>query len=147
MIHFTKPENFKADMNVAGCILRYNDEILLLIRQEWKSEAWKMWFPWWKVDTWESLEQAVIREAQEETTIILQDDKPTFIKTARVDYEWWKNVQYSMFEKILDEKPEVTIDPTEHSGYKRINIHEFTQDNEEYMEYLYECLQIYIQIK
>jgi len=49
-------------------IIVNNKKILLVLRPENKKIFPNSWsFPWWKIEIWESLENAAIREVKEET--------------------------------------------------------------------------------
>ncbi|MEI7558311.1 MAG: NUDIX hydrolase [bacterium] len=114
MISKEKPENFNPKFEVVSCFVAYQDEILLLLRQDHKPEPNTYGVPAGKVDTGENPIQAMQREGKEETQIDLTDaiyfDK-LFVKYPDYDFI------YHMFHKTFENKPDVKINPNEHKGY------------------------------
>ena len=114
MIYKNKPENFNPKFEVVSCFVEYEDEILLLLRQDHKPEPNTYWVPAGKVDAGESLIQSMQRETKEETDIDLADaiyfDK-LFVRYPEYDFI------YHMFSRRFSSKPKVKINPNEHKQY------------------------------
>lgn len=118
MIFKDKPENFNPKFEVVSCFIEYENEILLLLRQDHKPQPNTYGVPAGKIDQWETPLQAMKREAKEETQIDLEDadyfDK-LYVRYSDIDFI------YHMFHKRFDTKPNVTIKPDEHKDHIRIH--------------------------
>lgn len=116
MIFKDKPENFSPKFEVVSCFVEYNNEILLLCRQDHKPQGNNYGVPAVKIDTGETTIQAMLREGKEETQIDLEGaiyiDK-LFVRYPEYDFT------YHMFHKKFDIQPQVSINPEEHKEYIR----------------------------
>ena len=92
-------------------------ELLLLHRQDDKSEGNKWCAPGGKVKAGETLEQALIREIQEETCVNLATQQFRYFDAVHVRYPEYDFI-YHMFHARFDQKPEVFINTGEHKDYK-----------------------------
>ncbi len=62
MISRDKPEHFIPKFEVVSCFVEYNDEILLLLRQDYKPEGNTYGVPAGKIDEGETPDKAMKRE-------------------------------------------------------------------------------------
>jgi len=111
-----KPENFDPKFEVVSCFVEYQEEILLLLRQDHKPQPNTWGVPAGKVDEGETIYKAMKREGDQETKIDLWDAK--YIETLFVRYPEYDFI-YHMFSKKFEEKPPVTINTQEHKEYMR----------------------------
>ena len=116
MIYTSKPSNFNSTIEIVSCLIEYDSKILFLLRQDHKSYPNQRWPPAWKVNNWESLEDAIIRETFEETWIQL-DQK-------NIKYLWKNYVRHWSFDFIyheyfykLENLSEIKIHPDEHKKF------------------------------
>lgn len=114
MLHTRKPKNFKPKFKVVSCFLEYNDEILLLLRQEHKNEPNTYWVPAWKVNKNEKINDAILREIFEETWLEL--DNLQYFREVFVQYPSYEFI-YHIYYKKLEEQPNIKINPEEHKNY------------------------------
>lgn len=114
MLYTTKPEIFTPKFEVVSCFVEYEGKILLLLRQDHKSEPNTYWVPAWKIDEWEKIDDAVIREIFEETGLKLDD--LDYFKEVYVQYPTYE-FTYHIYHKKLKEKPYVKINPEAHKQY------------------------------
>ena len=111
-----RPADFNKRFDIVGCFLEHDNKFLLLRRQPNKAngDAWGL--PAGKKEDDESMEQAVLREVEEETGIKLtaSDIKyfdSLYVRNGDFDIEW------HMFSTQLDSLPVVTCNPHEHSEF------------------------------
>jgi len=117
MLYNEKPENFITEIEVAGCVIEYNWEILLMKRSTAASFAWKWQQPWGKVDIGEDPEQAMIREVYEESWIVIKSWAANKLFKKYFHFSGL-HIVITFFKTNIDKKPEVSLSPTEHSEYK-----------------------------
>ncbi len=116
MISTQQPEDFSARFEVVSCFIEQpGGKILILLRLPHKSEGGKWGPPAGKVEPDESLESAIIREAQEETGISLQD--PVLFETYCVRYLEY-DFLYHVFHTTTPADTLVRISPTEHQDFR-----------------------------
>lgn len=114
MIFLEKPENFDSKFEVVSCFVEYDWEILLLLRQDHKSEPDTFWVPAWKVNLWENINDAILREIFEETWLEINEIsyyKKVFVKYPNYDFE------YHIFHTELDKLQNIKINIDEHKSY------------------------------
>ncbi|MEK7095489.1 MAG: NUDIX hydrolase, partial [Patescibacteria group bacterium] len=111
-----RPADFNKRFDIVGCFLEHDNKFLLLRRQPNKAngDAWGL--PAGKKEDDESMEQAVLREVEEETGIKLtaSDIKyfdSLYVRNGDFDIEW------HMFSTQLDSQPVVTCNTHEHSEF------------------------------
>ena len=114
MLHTKKPEIFKPKFKVVGCFVEYQNEILLLLRQDHKSEPNTYWVPAGKVEAWEKIDKAILREISEETGLKLND--LNYFKEVYIQYPTYEFI-YHMYHKRLNEQPQIKINKEEHKEY------------------------------
>lgn len=116
MIFTEVPKDFNPLFEVVGCYVEYGGEILLLHRNNEKSEGGKWGVPGGKVDPGETLPQALVREILEETGIAVAEGtfkylQPISVRHLRHDFI------YHIFSTKLAVAPEVILQPLEHQAY------------------------------
>jgi 8-oxo-dGTP pyrophosphatase MutT (NUDIX family) len=116
MISTNRPDNFIPKFEVVWCLFYYNNEILLLRRQDHKLQPDKYWIPAWKKDEWEELKNALSREIKEETWVDVDSDSLSFIQSYYVTDSNHSFV-FHMFWKNFNSKPDIKINPEEHKSY------------------------------
>lgn len=119
MIHEKKPENFDPKIEVVSCFVEHRDRILLLLRQDHKSEPNTWGVPAGKIEQNEDIIQAVIRETREETGIILGVSNIEYLGVVHVSYP---NIDfdYHMSRSVLspENNPDIVINPDEHKEHR-----------------------------
>lgn len=86
----------------------------MLLRQSHKPH-WDTWgIPWGKVDSWEDVFDAMKRELQEETGIVLTKEDLEYKKTFQVHND---AINYHMFVAYIDEKPVIVIEEPAHKDF------------------------------
>ena len=115
MIYFSKPEHLKIDLEVVGCFLEHNGEILLLHRQDNKPQGNTWGTPGGKVDPGENLVDACIREVFEESDVAI--DNPIFSQTVYVNYPGEFTFAYHLFSFKLSNRPNIKIKMNEHKDF------------------------------
>jgi 8-oxo-dGTP diphosphatase len=101
-------------MNVVGCYLEYEGNILLLQIAEGKEYAGHWGVPAGKQEKGELPDEGVLREIQEETGLKLQDIAPgeeLYVRLNSGDF------RYTLFRQSLTERPEITLIPREHQAF------------------------------
>lgn len=115
--------NFNPIFEVAGSFIEYDNKILLLLRQDHKPQPNVYGMPAGKIDKGESPVESMIRELREETWINLVVQKLNFIKKLYVRYPTYDFV-YHIFHSVLNELPDVIINPKEHKEYIWVTLDE-----------------------
>ena len=118
MIYKKRPAIFNPLFDVVSCFLEYNGEILLLLRPAHKNQGGKWGVPAGKVEKNETPKEALVRELREETSFVLKEEKKLlyfgkmFVKHPAYDFT------YHIFHLPLLEKPNVILNPNEHSDFQ-----------------------------
>jgi 8-oxo-dGTP diphosphatase len=117
MIYTEKPKDFKPDIEVVACLVKFDNKFILLNRQDNKIHGGKWGQPAGKVDPADlNIFEAMIRELKEETGIITKKEDLTFYKTFFVSHPD-RNFLYHYFVLILQEKPKIILSETEHKDF------------------------------
>ena len=117
MIYEEKPNIFNPRFEVVSCFLEYNDEILLLHRQDHKPEGNTWGVPAGKVDEGEEIYETIVREIREETGFEIPDKEIKHFTKLYVKYPNYDFI-YHIYSTKLDKKQEVNINPNEHKNFK-----------------------------
>ena len=108
------PKDFNSKLDVVGCFFQYDEEILLLHRQDHKPQGNTWGIPSGKIengDMWD----AVMNEIEEETGYKSNKDELYFFNTFYVRFPDYDFI-YHLFHLPLKEKPEVVVCKNEHKG-------------------------------
>lgn len=117
-IYFKPTPQFKSCFEVVTVYIEYNDQILLLHRQNNKSQGNRWGLPGGKVEKNETPLQAVIREAKEETGIDISNQTIEMLKSVFVEYDEKNHFIYHAFRTQMQADPgEVKINFNEHKGF------------------------------
>jgi 8-oxo-dGTP pyrophosphatase MutT (NUDIX family) len=115
MIVNPTPPNVSPSMEVSACFIEYGTQFLLLLRQDHKPQGNTWGMPAGKhkpeelsVNGVVSID-AVVREVEEETGIILHPGTMDFFRSVNVRYPTFDFV-YHMFSERFDGRPGVRID-------------------------------------
>jgi len=120
MIYKERPQNFNPKFDVVSCFVEYNGETLLLHRQDHKPEGNTWGVPAGKVDTGESLLEAMTREIQEETGFVLPSSQLSYFGKVFVQYPDYGFI-YHIYHTKLDQRQKVAINHKEHKNFKWIS--------------------------
>ncbi len=120
MIYPEKPPNFSPKFEVVSCFVEYDKKILLLHRQDHKSEGNTWGVPAGKVNAGEKILEAMVRELREETGFNIPPNQIVYFNKVYVKYPEFDFVYY-IFSTNLDKPQTVTINPQEHKGFKWIS--------------------------
>lgn len=117
MVYTKKPEHFNSDWEVVGCFVECNGSLLLLQRQDGKSESGLYGLVGGKVESDDAdIYDAMIRELYEETGLDSNKRMLRFFQTVYVENFNYK-ATFHLFELILEIKPNIVISYAEHMGY------------------------------
>ncbi|PKM87152.1 hypothetical protein CVU83_03360 [Candidatus Falkowbacteria bacterium HGW-Falkowbacteria-2] len=117
MIHTEKPDIFDPIFEVVSCYVEHDGKILLLHRQDHKSEGDCWGLPAGKVDEGESIAEAVIREVQEETGQKIIEENLNYVGKVYVKYPDYDFI-YHIFKTVISEEPIITLSEGEHKAYQ-----------------------------
>lgn len=118
-----KPADFNKRFDIVGCFVEYDNKFLLLRRQPHKASGNTWGLPAGKKEGNESIEQAVLREVEEETGVKLTASdikyfESLYARDGDFDIEW------HMFSAKLDTFPSVICNHSEHSEFCWVLPHE-----------------------
>lgn len=117
-IYLEPTPQFKARFEIAVVYIEYNNQILLLHRQDNASQGNKWGIPGGKVDENETPLQAAIRETYEETGYDISKQTIETLNTVYVEYNETNHFIHHMFRITLEGEPgAVKIDFSEHKGF------------------------------
>lgn len=118
MIYGKKPENFHSEKAGSICFIEWRQEFLLLKRAgaSYEGGRWTA-APGGKLELGETPLQAVLREVEEETGIVLSGSGVRFVGTL---YCCFSDMEYALylFHAKVAEKPVVLIHLDEHTEYR-----------------------------
>lgn len=118
VMYLSPSPQFKPRVEVAAVYIQYNDLILLLHRQEYKSQGNKWGIPGGKVDKDETALQAAIREVKEETGFDISKQLIENLDTVYVEHNEKDHFIYHMFRTKMEGDPSaVKINFDEHKGF------------------------------
>lgn len=117
-IYITPTEQFKAKFSIAALYIEDGDRILLLHRQEHKSQGNRWGIPAGKIESNETPLQAVIRETYEETGFDFSNQPVDSLGMLYVEHNEKIHFFYHMFRVKMPFNPgEVKINFEEHKGF------------------------------
>lgn len=116
MIFDKAPHAFKKEMDIVGCYIEHNGNILLLYRHAHKINGNKYGLPAGKVERGETVRHAMAREIHEETGLKIEQEKLSEIGMVYVRNSG-QDFQYHMFKYAFATKPHITINPAEHKNF------------------------------
>lgn len=116
---YTEPSpNFKPKIEVAALFIEHENRILLLHRQETKSQGNLWGIPGGKLDKGETPLQAVLRETKEETGYDFSKQAMESLGTVYIEYNDKDHFVYHMFRtKLIGDPGAVKINFREHKGF------------------------------
>jgi mutator protein MutT len=118
VVYLEPTAQFKPRIEVATVYIEFNDQILLLHRQDNKSEGNKWGIPGGKVDKNETPLHAVIREIKEETGYDISKHEIECLKPVYIEYNDKDHFVYHAFRTSLQDDPgAVKINFQEHKGF------------------------------
>lgn len=118
VIYLQPTAQFKPKVEIATVYIEYNDKILLLHRQENKSQGNKWGIPGGKVHKGETPLKAAIREINEETGYDISNQAIESLGAVYIEYDEKDHFIYHMFRTKLQEDPgAVKINFNEHKGF------------------------------
>ena len=110
--------NFKPKIEVAALFIEHESRILLLHRQEHKSQGNLWGIPGGKLDKGETPLQAVIREINEETGYDFSKQRIEDLGTVYIEYNDKDHFVYHMFRtRLIGDPSAVKINFKEHKGF------------------------------
>lgn len=110
--------NFKPKIEVAALFIEHENRILLLHRQETKSQGNLWGIPGGKLDKGETPLQAVLREIKEETGYDFSKQAVENLEAVYIEYNDKDHFVYHMFRtKLIGDPSAVKINFREHKGY------------------------------
>jgi 8-oxo-dGTP diphosphatase len=117
-IYLQPSPQFKPRIEIAAVFIEHQDLILLMHRQDRKSQGNKWGIPGGKVDKNETTRQAAIREIREETGFDISNQSIEDLGTVFIEYNETDHFVYHMFRTTLHGDPgAVKIDFNEHKGF------------------------------
>lgn len=117
MVYEQIPKDFHAKFEVASCFCEYKGKFILLQTSNDKLQGGTWGVPAGKKEKNETILEAISREIQEETGILVNQNllkwnSKVFIKWPEFDYI------YHLLSIRFTHKPEIKLHPREHSAYK-----------------------------
>jgi 8-oxo-dGTP diphosphatase len=107
----------KKVIRVVGCILKHEDEVLMLLRSKSETDSSLWGIPAGKSEGGESDLQTVIREVNEETSIELNKQSLQFLGVLPIEYDNF-TVVFPIFAASFATMPIVKLSPREHIDYR-----------------------------
>lgn len=138
------PPDFKKEVDVVACFVQHDGKFVLLHRQGHKTHGNTFGLPAGKVDSGETIQQAIGREIKEETGLDIAEENIIYVSSVFVRNQG-HDIHYHAFETHLPTKPEIRISPNEHKGYKWV-----TPDEALKMDLIHdldECITTYFGMK
>jgi len=118
VIYLEPTPQFKPRVEISAVYIEHNENILILHRQNNKSQGNKWGIPGGKVEKNETPLQAAIREVKEETGYDISKQQIEDLGTVYIEYNEKDHFVYHMFRTQLIDNPEaVKINFKEHKGF------------------------------
>lgn len=116
MLFIEPPEHFEPAFEAVSCFVEYEGKILLLLRQDHKSEGNKWGVPAGKIDVGEGMDMAMVRELQEETGLETRPEDMRYIQKVFVRYPDY-DFLFHMFYTKRQQNESIVIETKEHKAY------------------------------
>ena len=116
MMYVDKPSDFSPKNIIVNCYVEFEGRILLLLRRDDKFEGNTWGPPAGKVQIGEKINDAVIRELNEETSIHIDSSLISYFKEVYVRYPNYDFV-YHIFHLALSDKPNIILNLKEHKDF------------------------------
>lgn len=118
VVYTTPSTHFKPKIEVAALFIEHENRILLLHRQEHKSQGNLWGIPGGKLEKGETPLEAVIRETKEETGYDFSNEPIEYLGAVYIEYNKKDHFVYHMFRtKLIGDPSVVKINFTEHKGF------------------------------
>lgn len=118
VIYMEPTPQFKPKIEIAAIYIENNDQILILHRQNNKSEGNKWGIPGGKIHKDETPLEAIVRETMEETGFDISKQPIETLKPVYIEYDEKNHFVYRAFRtKLLDNPGDVKINFNEHKGF------------------------------
>jgi mutator protein MutT len=122
-LNFEKPQEFKADVEVAGCFCEWDGKLLYLKRHADKPYGQTWGLPAGKIEKGEDPRQAAVREVEEEVGIELDPAKLQEVVKAYLDVDGLCYV-FHAFRIRLDKAPHIRLEPEAHTEAQWLTVEE-----------------------
>jgi len=118
VVYKAPSSNFKPKIEVAALFIEHENRVLLLHRQETKSQGNLWGIPGGKLDKGETPLQAVLREIKEETGYDFSKQAVESLGAVYIEYNDKDHFVYHMFRtKLIGDPGAVKINFREHKGF------------------------------
>jgi len=111
--HEIEPQDFNPKFEIVSCFCEYDGTFLLLLRQDWKPQGNTWGAPAGKKEPNESIEDAIRRELEEETGIVLGEQVLHYFGKVYARYDDY-DFTYHIFQTAFSQMPNVTIQTEAH---------------------------------
>lgn len=145
MIYNEQPKDFVSSFEVVCCFLENNGEFLILHRQDHKPQGNTWCLPSGKVEKNEDIKDAVLREVEEETSLIINPELINYFNKFYVRYPEYDFI-YHIFHFKTEEKPKIVLEKNGHKDFKWITPNESLKMNN-LIEDLDTCIEMFYGIK
>ncbi|CDZ80162.1 pyrimidine (deoxy)nucleoside triphosphate pyrophosphohydrolase [Candidatus Rubidus massiliensis] len=116
-VYYSKPKNFRCDIEVASCYCFYNQKLLLVKRHPNKPYGNTWGVPAGKIHPQETAKDCVIREVYEEVGIIISSVNFQKVGLLHLDIDQLR-YNYHMFFYLLPMLPSIHLALEEHLEYR-----------------------------
>jgi 8-oxo-dGTP pyrophosphatase MutT (NUDIX family) len=117
MIYFEPPTDFNPRFEIVSSYVTAQGKMLLLHRHNNKSQGGKWGEPAGKIDAGEKPLEAMVRELNEETGLVINPEQLTFFKTIYVRFLNEYDFTYHMFGLSFEAEPAININDYEHQSF------------------------------
>lgn len=114
------PQNFSPKFEAVGNFVQCKDEIILLLRQNYKPQGDTWGIPSGKVHEGENPIDTACRETEEETGLVIPQNKMNFFSMVYIKFSNYDFVYY-IYCARLDNRAEIKINKNEHKDAKWIS--------------------------
>lgn len=126
-VYVEPPQEFSPKMEVAGCFCEYEGKVLFLLRNAEKPQGNTWCVPGGKLEKGESPIEAVIREVQEETGILLPKESLNYCRKVFVRFPKSEFILHLFRIHLADLPEELELAGQEHSSYRWVTYEEALQ--------------------
>lgn len=123
VVYIQRPADFQARVEVSACFLEKDGKFLFLHSQDHKSQGNTWGIPGGKVEKNESALDAVMREVEEETEIMLNAESIKHIQTVYITNKSTNfSYVYHMYSAPYSGSLAISIAPSEHKGFTWVSL-------------------------
>lgn len=127
IIFLEPPEDFSPQFEVSGCYCEYQGKVLFLLRNANKPQGSSWCIPGGRIDSGETPREALVREMQEETGIVLKEESVIYCRSVCVRFPSREFVLHLFRFPFEEAPPSLHLALEENTDYRWVSYEEVVE--------------------